>query len=146
MNMQVFLSHFMENEKKPLEVQFYSTQVSCGFPSPAEDYLDKTLDLNEHLIKRPSATFMVKALGDSMVGAGILPGDLLIIDRSVTAKSGDIILATLQGEFTIKRFIKKAAQVYLMPENPAYQRIIVTEEMDFEVWGVVIHAIHSFKR
>lgn len=125
-------------------VSLYLTPVSCGFPSPAEDYIESPLDLNEHLIARPAATFFVRAKGDSMTGAGIFEGDLLIIDRSIKARPGHVILAILNGEFTLKRWHKdKNNHYWLLPENPNYKPMPLTEESDFSVWGVAIHCIHK---
>jgi DNA polymerase V len=127
--------------KKPLPL--YLSRIKAGFPSPAEDYLDKKLDLNEHLIKHPASTFIVKVKGDSMVGAGINSGDLIIVDRSLEPKDKRIIVAVVNGEFTVKRVSKKADRVSLIAENPKYPAIEINDGMDFEVWGVVVHVIHS---
>jgi DNA polymerase V len=123
----------------------YSGSIACGFPSPAEDYLDHPLDLNELLIKKPAATFFIRAKGESMVPAGIFEGDILIIDRSLQAKNGHIILAVINGEFTLKRFIKNkdSSKVILQADNPKFTSIVITEEMDFQIWGVAIHCIHK---
>ncbi len=121
----------------------YSSQVQCGFPSPAEDYIETPLDLNEHLISKPAATFFVKAKGDSMIGAGIYEGDLVIIDRSKSALNNHVVLAVLNGEFTLKRLQKSRGQVWLHPENQKYKSIQITNEMDFQIWGVVTYTIHK---
>ncbi|RYZ77546.1 MAG: translesion error-prone DNA polymerase V autoproteolytic subunit [Proteobacteria bacterium] len=118
--------------------------VSCGFPSPAQNYTEPTLDLNEHLISKPSASFFVKAKGDSMEPE-IKNGSLLIVDRSITAKNGDIILAVLNGEFTIKRFTKKGDVVQLTAENPKYKPMMINADSDFQVWGVAVHSIHKLR-
>ncbi len=117
--------------------------ISCGFPSPAEEYMQAQLDLNEHLVHKPAATFFVYAKGDSMTGAGIYEGDLLIIDRSITARHNHVVVAVLNGEFTLKRLLQKNGKIILQPENPKYKPIEVTEAMSFEVWGVAIHNIHK---
>lgn len=116
--------------------------VAAGFPSPAEDYTEGPLDLNRHLIPHPAATFFVRAKGDSMIGAGIHTGDLLIVDRALHATDGSIVIAVVSGELTIKRLCQWDDALWLMPENPAYGPIAITEEMDFEVWGVVTCVIH----
>ncbi len=121
----------------------FSSTVSCGFPSPAEDYIETPLDLNEYLITKPAATFFVRAKGDSMVGAGIYDGDLLIIDRSKTPIHDSVVLAVVNGEFTLKRLLKFRERVVLSPENPKYQPITITEEMDFRIWGVVAYSVHK---
>ncbi|MGL1863039.1 MAG: translesion error-prone DNA polymerase V autoproteolytic subunit [Pseudodesulfovibrio sp.] len=117
--------------------------IAAGFPSPAEDYLEKTLDLNEHLAPRPEATFFVRVSGDSMIGAGIHHNDLLVVDRSITPKSGNVIIAYIDGEFTVKRLKKTEEGMELVPENPDYVPIIITADSDLQVWGVVRHVIHS---
>lgn len=117
--------------------------VSAGFPSPAEDYMEGRLDLNEHLIKNPSATFFVRVTGDSMTGAGIFSGDMLVVDRSLTAKDGSVVIASLNGELLVKRFRADGRNCYLEAENPAYPPIDLTPDMQFEVWGVVSTVIHS---
>lgn len=129
--------------RQPLPL--FVSQASCGFPSPADDHIDSMLDLNEHLITKPAATFFVRAKGDSMIGAGIYEGDLLIVDRSLTAVSGNIILAVLNGEFTLKRLIKKGSELWLHPENSRYKPVLLSEEMEFSVWGVAIHCIHKLR-
>jgi DNA polymerase V len=123
-------------------IPLYSS-VAAGFPSPAEDHMESSLDLNQHLIKHPSATFYVYARGDSMVSAGISDGDMLIVDRSLEAKNGSIVVAIINGEFTVKGISKVNGHLYLMPHNTSYNPIKITEEMDFEIWGVVTHSIHS---
>jgi DNA polymerase V len=121
----------------------YLSRIKAGFPSPADDFLDRTLDLNEHLIKHPSSTFFVKVKGDSMVGAGINSGDILIVDRSLEPKDKRIIVAVVNGDFTVKRISKRGDKLTLISENPKYSPIEIKDSMDFEVWGVVIHVIHS---
>ena len=121
----------------------FLSRVRSGFPSPADDYIEKKLDLNEHLIDHPSATFFVKVKGDSMINAGIFSGDMLIVDRSKEATNNKIIVAVVNGEFTVKRLRKHFDKVTLMPENPNYRPIEITDTTDFEVWGVVVHVIHS---
>jgi DNA polymerase V len=129
--------------KKKLYIPLYASLVQAGFPSPADDYIHQKLDLNEYLVDKPSSTFFVKVEGESMIGAGIFPNDLLIVDRSKTVKENDVILAILEGEFTVKRFKTLNGKVYLSPENKLYQVIEVTKDMDFEVWGVVTNVIHK---
>lgn len=127
-----------------VKIPLYTTAVQAGFPSPADDFIEKHLDLNEHLIKRPEATFFVRVRGESMLGAGIHDGDILIVDRSCSIYPGNIIIAALDGELTVKRLLKENGQIILSAENPLYQPITVTPESDFLVWGRVQHAIHSF--
>lgn len=122
-------------------VMLMTATVSAGFPSPADDYIEQALDLNKFLITRPSATFMAWVRGDSMIGAGIFNKDLLIIDRSIEARNKSIVLAHINGDFTLKRLVKTGGRVFLYPENPKYKPIEVSEEMDFKVWGVLKHSI-----
>ncbi len=119
------------------------SRISAGFPSPADDYVDRGLDLNEHLILHPESTFFLRVRGDSMTGAGIHDGDILIVDRSVQPVSGHVVVAVVSGELMVKRLKFSTAGMALVPEHPDYSPISVTTEMDFEVWGVVRHVIHS---
>lgn len=119
--------------------------VSAGFPSPADDYLEQHLDLNEYLIKNPSATFFVRVEGDSMVGASIQAGNILIVDRSLEASHGDIVIAVLNGAFTVKRFYKKQGDFRLIPENPKYPVISIREGDEFIIWGVVAHVLNELR-
>ena len=122
----------------------FLTSVSAGFPSPAEDYIEGRLDLNRHLVRHPVATFYVRVAGDSMVDAGIHPGSILVVDRAVEADDGDIVIARLGGELCVKRLRIVEGRLWLVPENRSYEAIEVTEEMDFEVWGRVMHSIRSY--
>jgi DNA polymerase V len=121
----------------------YFSSVSAGFPSPADDYMDKSLNLNELLVEHPASTFFVRVEGDSMTGAGIYHGDILVIDKSLQAHSGDIIIAYYEGAFTVKRYICKDNRHFLYPEHPEYKPIEVTYCTDFRVWGLVKFAIHK---
>ncbi|MFH1913006.1 MAG: translesion error-prone DNA polymerase V autoproteolytic subunit [Pseudomonadota bacterium] len=117
--------------------------VLAGFPSPAEDYMEKTLDLNEYLAPRPEATFFVRVAGDSMTGAAIHHGDILVVDRSISARPGNVVIARLDGEFTVKRLRRTATGMELAPENPDYAPTPITPDTDFEIWGVVRHVLHA---
>ena len=117
--------------------------VSAGFPSPADDYLDRRLDLNEHLIKNPAATFFVRVAGDSMTGAGINDDDMLIVDRSLEPASGNIVIAVINGELAVKRLLKKNGNCQLVAENQHYPPLEINEDTPLEIWGVVTYAIHS---
>lgn len=128
-------------ERVPLPI--FLESVSAGFPSPADDYLEGRLDLNEHLIRNPSATFFVRVTGESMLDAGIYSGDILVVDRSLEPKDGNIVIAVIDGELTVKRMQKAKNKIYLLPENYAYEPIEITSEMHFEIWGVVSTVIHS---
>ncbi|MDA3834049.1 MAG: translesion error-prone DNA polymerase V autoproteolytic subunit [Spirochaetales bacterium] len=131
-------------QKQKLKHPLFSSGVSAGFPSPAEDYIEQRLDLNELLIQHPAATFFVRVNGDSMTGAGIQHNDILIVDRSIEATSGKIVIAIVGGEFTVKRLLKKGASCQLIAENPNYPAITITEDSDCEVWGVVTASINQF--
>ncbi len=128
-----------------LKLPFFLSHMKAGFPSPADDYLESKLDFNEYLVKHPSATFCVRASGDSMKNAGINSGDILVVDRAVAPANNKIIVAILNGEFTVKRISKNINGLFLVPENPGFEPIEIKDEMDFEVWGVVTHVIHDLK-
>ncbi|HOK39953.1 MAG TPA: translesion error-prone DNA polymerase V autoproteolytic subunit [bacterium] len=117
--------------------------ISAGFPSPADDYSEKKLDLNEYLIKHPEATFFIRVKGNSMVNAGIHSADILIVDRALTPQNNNIIIAILDGEFLVKRIKIIDDEIYLMPENDDYEPIKINKNMDFEIWGVVTYVIHK---
>lgn len=124
----------------------FGTRLRAGFPSPADDYLEGKIDLNKYLVQREAATFLVRIDGDSMTGAGIFPGDIAIVDRSLVTADiqgmhGKIVLAVLDGEFTIKRLCVKGKTVSLMPENDKYEPFPVKQGSDFTIWGVVKHSI-----
>lgn len=118
-------------------------RLPAGFPSPADDYLEGTLDLNRYFIKHPAATFFVRVTGDSMIGVGIHSGDLLVVDRSLEATDGHVIVAALDGELTVKRLSKQGQTIRLLPANPNYQPIEIQPQQDFEIWGVVTNVIHA---
>ncbi len=121
---------------------FFEAVVPAGFPSPAADYEEQKLDLNEHLVRNPAATFFVRVSGDSMTGAGIHHGDLLVVDRSVRPRDKNVVIAVVNGELTVKRIRIGAKKVTLEPENHNYASQEITEEVAFEVWGVVTSVIH----
>jgi len=129
------------DEELNYRLPLYASKVRAGFPSPADDYIESYLDLNTHYIHHPSATFFVIAAGDSMKEAGIQSGDMLIVDRHVEAVHGNIVIAALNGELTVKRLSKLGSRVQLMPENQAYSAIDITDEHDLVIWGVVKHCI-----
>lgn len=117
--------------------------VPAGFPSPADDFIDRKLDLNEHLIRNPEATFFVRAHGESMLGAGINSGDLMIVDRSAQVSQGDIVVAAVNGELTVKRLGRTEHGPALLPEHPDFTPIQIDEETDFELWGKVTYVVHK---
>lgn len=126
-----------------MEFPLYLCGVSAGFPSPADDYIDKNLDLNELLIRHPAATFFVRAYGDSMKDSGIHSGDILVVDRAEEPRDGNIVVAVLNGELTVKKLAHRGGKLLLIPSNPAFQPLEISPEMDFEVWGVVTSVIHK---
>jgi DNA polymerase V len=126
-----------------VELPLYVSQIKAGFPSPADDYVDKSLDLNSYLIANPISTFFVRVEGDSMINAGILSGDILIVDKSIDNPMNKIVVALLNGEFTVKRLTKRDGSVFLLPENPKYPNIEITEFVDFQVWGVVTGVVRK---
>jgi len=126
-----------------LLIPYYSGKVQAGFPSPAEDHLEKSLDLNEHLVTNPAATFFVRAQGDSMRDAGIASGDILVVDRSVEPKDRQIVVAMLDGDFTVKRLTRKQGKVFLEAENQAYPPIEISENQELVIWGAVTFVIHQ---
>lgn len=121
---------------------FYENRISAGFPSPAQNDEEERLDLNELLIKHPSATFFLRVTGSSMINAGIHHGDILIVDRSLPPAHGKIVIASVNGELTVKRLHAAGGKVKLVAENPAYPTIDITEEMEMRIWGVVTNVIH----
>ena len=125
-------------------VPLMSSPAVCGFPSPADDYMDRPLDFNELLIVNQAATFAVKIAGESMTGAGMFPGDIAVVDRSRTAEDGSIVLALLEGEFTIKRYRRRNGRIWLQAENEAFADIVIAEGADCQVWGVVTSSIRRF--
>jgi DNA polymerase V len=127
----------------PLELPFIQSKVSAGFPSPAEDYEEQKLDLNKKLIKNQSSTFFVTVKGYSMIDAGIDDGDMLIVDRALYPSNNTIAVCVIDNEFTVKRISKTKDGFFLMPENKSYKPIKVTEDNNFEVWGVVSYVIKN---
>lgn len=126
-------------------IPIFSSSVAAGFPSPAEDFVDRRIDLNNLLIAHPSATFFVRVKGHSMQEAGIDDGDLLVVDKSLKPTNGDIVVAFLNGEFTVKKISKGKNFLYLVPQNEDYKSIKIKLNDDFSVWGVVAHVIKSFR-
>jgi DNA polymerase V len=123
----------------------YASSVKAGFPSPAEDYAEQHLDLNTYLVHHPSSTFFLRVSGDSMMDAGIFNGDLLIVDRSLEATSGKIVIAAVNGELTVKRLQKTPQGIFLMAENPEYAPIALKDSDHIQIWGVVIYTIHALE-
>lgn len=121
----------------------FTCPVSAGAPEPVVDYIDARIDLNKHLIKNYAATYFVRVSGDSMTGAGIHDGDILVVDRAKEAACGAVVVARVNDEFLVKRLVERAGKVLLAPENDKYDELEIGEHHDFEVWGVVTSVIHS---
>ena len=137
------LSFYAMENSSLNKVPMFGDSVSAGFPSPAEDYLDLDLNLHDYLVQNPAATFCVRANGDSMIDANIKSGDVMVVDRALDPTNNSIVLAVLDGEFTVKRIKKSSDKLYLMPANENYQPIKVTSDIDFQIWGVVTFIIHK---
>ena len=133
-----------DSTTKRFRIPLLNDSVSAGFPSPADDYTEENIDLNEHLISNPFSTFFLKVKGDSMINAGIKDKDLIIVDKSLIAKPGNIIIAMIDGEFTIKRLSIKNDELYLKAENHNYPDFRFKNHIDVQIWGVVIYSIHSY--
>ncbi|MCT8124702.1 translesion error-prone DNA polymerase V autoproteolytic subunit [Alishewanella sp. BS5-314] len=127
------------------QIPFFSDPVKAGFPSPAQDYVERTLDLNELCIRHPNATFFVRVEGDSMIEAGIYDGDVLVVDRSIDAEHGDIVVAAVGNEFTVKELCTRPS-LMLLPRNPAYKPIRPRNGEEFNIFGVVTNVIRQMKR
>jgi DNA polymerase V len=123
-----------------------TTPVRAGFPNPAEDARGVALDLNELVVRHPVATYYLRVEGDSMTGAGIVAGDIVVVDKSLEPKSGDIVVAAVDGDFTLKHLKRDGQKAWLVAANPAYQPIALHEAVDAQLWGVVTYVIHSTKK
>jgi len=139
---EVFLT---KDNPTELSIPIFTSRVQAGFPSPADDHLEDALDLNTHLIHHKEATFFVKAQGDSMLGAGIQQGDILIVDKSLSAKSGKIVIAVVDGEFTVKRLHKYKGNITLKAENSDFEDIKIGGTDELIIWGVVTSVIHQYE-
>lgn len=129
----------------PFHIPLFLESISAGFPSPAQDYIEQTLDLNELCIKQPAATFFVRVEGDSMIEAGIHPNDILIVDRSIQAEQGDIVIASVHGEFTVKE-LQLRPQIKLIPRNCRYSSISISEDTELIIFGVVTFVVKKMRR
>ena len=130
-------------EGRGFKLPMYSNTVQAGFPSPAEDYIENEIDLNAFLVKQPSATFLVRAAGNSMKDAGISDGDILVVDRSVKPVNGKVVIAAVDGQLTVKFLIIKQGKAFLMPANADYPPIPVDPDNGVTIWGVVTSSIHQ---
>ena len=134
------VSRLPHEATQSFRLPFFATSVAAGFPSPADDYIETGLDLNEYLVKHPSSTFLAKASGDSMARAGILDGALLVVDKSITPKNGHVVIAAINGELTCK--ILDVEHRLLRAANPGYPSITLDEDTDLLIEGVVVYAIN----
>lgn len=139
------LEFYSANTDTSLSLPFFNGGVSAGFPSPAEDFLENELDFNATFIKHPSSTFYAKVKGNSMKDAGITNGDIMVIDRSLEPKNGDIAVCYLDGEFTVKTIMIEKEVVWLVAQNEQYAPIKVTAENELIIWGIVINVIKTFR-
>lgn len=137
------LTFHLPNFESKLRIPYVKEGVSAGFPSPATDFLGNEIDLNKELCKNPLATFYIKVNGNSMINAGISDKDILIVDRSLDPQNNKIAVCFIDGEFTVKRIQVEDDCLYLMPENPSYQPIKVTEESELVIWGMVTYVIKN---
>jgi len=124
----------------------FAESVAAGFPSPAQDYIEGQIDLNRELVQHPRSTFCVKVRGESMRDAGLADGDILVVDRSIEAYEGAVVVFVLDAEFGVKHFHRRGNQVHLIPANPKFQPIIIEPDRDFAVWGVVTYTLHKQHR
>ena len=123
----------------------YESPAACGFPSPAADYMEKRLSLDDLLVEHPAATFFAKAQGSSMEGVGIFDGDVLIVDRSLTPRTNDVVMCLLDGELCVKTLIRDNGSTELHSANAAFTPVVLKDGQTLDVWGVVIHVIHSLR-
>ena len=132
----------LRSRRRLLALPLAEARVAAGFPSPADDYVDVGIDLNEQLIHHPSSTFFLRVSGDSMIGAGIHDGDLLVIDRSLEPRPGRVVVAVLDGAFTLKRLMRDGHGLHLEAAHPDYPNLELQSCIDVQIWGVAIHVIH----
>ncbi len=140
------IDFFLPDTTLRLSLPYADAGIQAGFPSPAQDYIQESIDLNRELVKHPAATFYGRVRGDSMTGEGITDGDIIVIDRSLEPSDGDLAVCCLEGEFTLKRIKLEPGRIWLVPSNESFDPILVTPDNQFEVWGVVTHTIKNNRR
>ncbi len=140
------LDIFSADISSSLTLPYAEDGIQAGFPSPAQDYINESIDLNRELVKHPAATFYGRVKGDSMIEEGIEPGDILVIDRSIEPADGDLSVCCIDGEFTLKRIKLESERVWLIPSNENFDPILVTPDKRFEIWGVVTYTIKQNRR
>jgi DNA polymerase V len=138
------LEFYIPDNSSKIELPFFDVGISAGFPSPADDFIELTIDLNREFIKHKDTTYFARVKGHSMKNVGITDGDLLIIDKSLEPQNNKIAVCQIDGEFTVKRIKIEKDIVWLIAENEDYEPIKVTPENNFMIWGIVIHSIKSF--
>lgn len=143
---QVSVNIFLPNLETHIPLPFADGGIQAGFPSPAQDYISESIDLNREIVTHPASTFYGRVSGDSMIGDGIDPDDIIVIDRSLEPEDGDLAVCCLDGEFTLKRIRLEANRIWLIPSNESFDPILVTPDNRFEVWGVVTHTIKHNRR
>lgn len=129
--------------EQSIDLPLFSHKIAAGFPSPADDNLEETIDLNAAFVQSANTSFVVRVQGDSMKNAGILHGDQLVVDRSIEPTSGKIVIASIDGDLTVKRLERRANKVWLYPDNPAFQPIEIGEESELIIWGVVVSVLRK---
>ncbi len=144
--MVISLEIFTADLSSHLPLPYADGGIQAGFPSPADNYITESFDLNRELVRHPAATFYGRVSGDSMIEEGIEPGDILVIDRSIEPDSGDLAVCCIDGEFTLKRIRLEKNRVWLIPSNEMFDPILVTPENEFSVWGVVTHTVKAYRR
>lgn len=142
MSLKVYRADITSN----VELPFANEGIQAGFPSPAQEFINETIDLNKELINHPAATFYGRVVGDSMIKEGIEEGDVLIIDRSLEPYNKDLVVCCVDGEFTLKRIQVEINKVWLIPSNELYDPILVTNDNQFLIWGVVTYVIKKYRR
>lgn len=145
MNVMIDTGHFAALEPVNCEFPLILHRVSAGFPSPAADYVERSLDLNTFMVQHKEASFFFRVTGESMSGAGILDDDIVLVDRSLNAGHGDIVLAVIDGEYTLKKLFKKLGRVELHPDNPAYKPIVLNDGNELQIWGVVVGVVRKYR-
>ncbi len=143
---EVTLGIFRPDISTRMSLPYADMGIQAGFPSPAQDYINESIDLNRELVRHPASTFYARVEGDSMIDEGIETGDILVIDRSLEPYDGDLAVCCVDGDFTLKRISLRAGEVWLVPSNEAFDPILVTPDSRFEVWGVVTHTIKHYHR
>lgn len=144
MNQFEIVSHAVSEDAKVISLPLYLDRISAGFPSPADDYIEAELDLNRYLIRNPPDTFMIRVKGDALFGAGILDGDVLVVDRSIGPRHGMIVVAMENGEMCVRRLNRKSGNWVLDPENKDFQPLRIKSGQDLEVWGVVTGMVRKY--